>query len=297
MKLLTFLSGDTELAGVLTKDGRHVLPLKSASLSKPFPTLLSFITEHTKADFERLRELASGQNPGEALPLSDVRVIAPIPRPKNDIYCLGLNYLDHVAEGDKAFGRDIVRPENAVYFGKRNACVIGPDCAIPRHEGLTEKIDYEVEFAVVLGTGGRNIAADDVASHIFGYTIVNDVSARDLQARHFQWFYGKNLDGYCPMGPYIVTADEFSYPPKIGLRSRVNGEIRQESNTELLMFPLDHVIPELSKGITLEAGDIIATGTPAGVGMGFDPPRFLSPGDIVECEIDGIGVLSNPVGK
>ena len=167
---------------------------------------------------------------------------------------------------------------------------------IEAHTDLVQKLDYECELAVVLGKDAKDVPAGQTKDYVFGYTILNDVSARDVQTAHKQWYFGKSLDGFTPMGPCIVTADEFdTYPPALPIRSRVNGELRQDSNTKLQIFDIDHVIHELSQGMTLKAGTIIATGTPAGVGMGMDPPQFLHPGDTVQCEIEGIGTLTNTV--
>ena len=158
-------------------------------------------------------------------------------------------------------------------------------------------MDYEAELAVIIGKDAKSVPISEVKNYIFGYTVINDVSARTLQTRHKQWYFGKSLDGFLPMGPCIVTAEEFPYPPRLSIQSRVNGELRQDSSTELMIFGIDHVVSELSAGMTLKAGTIIATGTPAGVGMGFDPPRFLKPGDVVECSIEGIGTLVNRVSE
>ena len=183
-----------------------------------------------------------------------------------------------------------------MYFSKRATHCPGPGAPIPGHFDLVDSLDYETELAVILGRDAKNVTEAEAFDYVFGYTIVNDVSARNLQTGHKQWYFGKGLDGFTPMGPCIVTADEFdTYPPKMGIRSFVNGEKRQDSNTGLQIFDIDHVIHELSQGMTLKAGTIIATGTPAGVGMGMDPPQFLKPGDTVRCEIDGIGSLTNTV--
>ena len=170
-----------------------------------------------------------------------------------------------------------------------------PDGVIPRHAGLTDRLDYEAELAVVLGKAARDVKAADAADYIFGYTVLNDVSARDLQTGHKQWYFGKSLDGFTPMGPVLVTADEIAYPPALEITSRVNGELRQKSNTALLITSIGQILEELTGGMTLLPGTIIATGTPAGVGMGFDPPRFLQSGDTVECAIEGIGTLCSTV--
>jgi 2-keto-4-pentenoate hydratase/2-oxohepta-3-ene-1,7-dioic acid hydratase in catechol pathway len=166
---------------------------------------------------------------------------------------------------------------------------------IQSHPGLVERLDYEAELAVIIGKTARNVPAADAEQYIFGYTILNDVSARVLQTAHKQWYFGKSLDGFTPIGPCIVTADEICFPPALPIRTRVNGELRQDSTTDLLITGIADIIAELSSGMTLLPGTIIATGTPSGVGMGFDPPKFLKSGDVVECEIEGIGVLRNTV--
>ena len=172
---------------------------------------------------------------------------------------------------------------------------MAPGGKIQGHFDMVERLDYEAELAVVLGKTARHVSEEDASRYVLGYTIINDVSARQVQTRHKQWYFGKSLDGFTPMGPWIVTADEFAFPPKLAIQSKVNGELRQDSNTELLIFGIPHVIRELSQGITLKAGTIIATGTPAGVGMGFTPPKFLNHGDEVECIIEGIGSIKNVV--
>lgn len=287
MKLVTYRLSGAEHVGALTADGRGVLPLPAADMNTLIETM-------TLAD---LRSAAAAAERGGAVPLSDVELLAPIPRPRQDVVCLGMNYRDH-AEESARYSADAFTKNStaAVYFSKRVSEAGKPDGVIPRHAGLTDRLDYEVELAVVLGKAARDVKAADAADYMFGYTILNDVSARDLQTGHKQWYFGKSLDGFTPIGPCIVTADEFeTYPPRLGIRSFVNGEKRQDSNTGLQIFDIDHVIAELSQGMTLKAGTLIATGTPAGVGMGMDPPQFLVPGDVVRCEIDGIGTLTNPV--
>ena len=170
-----------------------------------------------------------------------------------------------------------------------------PGDVIPSHKDLTSQLDYEAELAVILKMDAKDVALEDVEDYIFGYTIMNDVSAREVQTAHRQWYFGKSLDGFTPLGPWIVTADSVEFPPKLKIQSWVNGELRQDSNTDQFIHGIAEVVSELSRGMTLKAGTIIATGTPAGVGMGFDPPRFLKPGDVVECMIEGIGTLKNPV--
>ncbi len=231
----------------------------------------------------------------EVLRLSDVRILAPIPQPRQDILCLGMNYQQHKAEAERFDAAAFTRDNRAVYFTKRANRCPGPGEAIPGHWDMVESLDYEVELAVVLGRDACHVTEAEARDCVFGYTILNDVSARNLQTGHKQWTLGKGLDGFAPMGPCLVTADGFAWPPAQAIRCYVNGELRQDSVTDRLLFSIPYVIAELSRGMTLQAGTVIATGTPAGVGMGFDPPRFLRTGDVVRCEIEGIGVLENPV--
>ena len=286
MKLITYRQNGAEHVGALTADGGGVLPLPAADMN----TLIETMT------FEGLRSAVSAAERGSALALSDVELLAPIPRPRQDVLCLGMNYLAHAEEAAR-YSADAFRKERpvAVYFSKRVSEAGKPDGLIPRHAGLTDRLDYEAELAVVLGRTARDVKAADAADCIFGYTVLNDVSARDLQTGHKQWYFGKSLDGATPMGPVLVTADEIAYPPALEITCRVNGELRQQSNTSLLITSIGQILEELTAGMTLLPGTIIATGTPAGVGMGFDPPRFLQSGDTVECTIEGIGTLRNTV--
>jgi 2-keto-4-pentenoate hydratase/2-oxohepta-3-ene-1,7-dioic acid hydratase in catechol pathway len=228
----------------------------------------------------------------------DVRIHAPIPRPRKNVMCVGRNYADHAAEfsrsGFDATERSAV-PEYPVIFTKATSSIIGPDEPILVANDPTGTTDYEGELGVVIGRSGRRIQGSDASAHVFGYTIVNDVTARDLQHRHVQCFLGKSPDTFCPMGPAIVTADEL---PDIGaswLRTHVNGELRQEAPISSLIFDIPSLIRTISETMLLEPGDVIATGTPAGAGIGLEPPRFLVPGDRVEVSVDGIGTLGNPV--
>lgn len=230
------------------------------------------------------------------LTLGAVQVLAPIPRPRQDILCLGMNYQAHKSEAEEfdpdAFTR---QKEKAVYFSKRASHCPGPGVPISGHFDLVDSLDYETELAVVLGRDAKNVAEADAFDYVFGYTIVNDISARNLQTGHKQWTFGKGLDGFAPMGPCLVTKDVFAQPPALPIRTWINGELRQDAVTDQLIFSIPHIIHELSQGMTLLAGTVIATGTPAGVGMGFDPPKFLKAGDTVRCEIEGIGVLENRI--
>jgi 2-keto-4-pentenoate hydratase/2-oxohepta-3-ene-1,7-dioic acid hydratase in catechol pathway len=224
-----------------------------------------------------------------------IRWRAPIPRPRKNIICLGLNYASHMQEMAAARGRQASVPEVPVFFSKAPTTVNGPYDPIPWDRSASEQVDYEVELGVVIGMDGKNIPRRQSFEHVFGYTIVNDVSARDLQVRHQQWFKGKSLDGFCPMGPVVVTADEFGDPQSKRVSLRVNGSVKQSATTGEMIFPVDVIIEFLSRGMTLEAGDIIATGTPAGVGLARTPPEYLRDGDLVETEIEGIGLLRNRI--
>ena len=282
MKLVTYLYDGKEAVGALDADGTAV-------------RFLPFTDMNTLIEAPREQLLAAAEAAQDALPLSAVTLLAPIPRPRQDIICLGMNYRDHLTEAanyDSAFAKE--RPVT-VYFSKRVSQAVAPEGFIERHADLTNRLDYENELAVIIGKSAKNVKAADAADYIFGYTIVNDVSAREVQTSHKQFYFGKSLDGFTPMGPCITTADEIAFPPALTLTTRVNGELRQNSNTELLLNSIAEIIQELSSGMTLLPGTIIATGTPAGVGMGFDPPKFLKSGDVVECSIEGIGTLRNTV--
>jgi 2-keto-4-pentenoate hydratase/2-oxohepta-3-ene-1,7-dioic acid hydratase in catechol pathway len=228
--------------------------------------------------------------------LSTLRVLAPIPRPRKNVFCVGWNYLEHFEEGAKARTQQQEMPQHPTFFTKVPTAVTGPYDPVPLHVGVTDKLDWEVELGVIIGRGGRNIPESQALKHVFGYTVINDVSAREVQRRHGQqWFKGKSLDGSCPMGPWIVTADEIADPHALGVRCRVNGATKQDANTRQMYFRIPRIIAELSAGLTLEPGDVISTGTPAGVGHARTPPEFLAPGDLLETEVEGIGVLKNRV--
>jgi 2-keto-4-pentenoate hydratase/2-oxohepta-3-ene-1,7-dioic acid hydratase in catechol pathway len=243
----------------------------------------------------RLQQLAT-HAPVATLSLDQVRLQAPIPRPAKNVFCVGWNYLEHFEEGARKLHDDRELPKWPVFFSKAATAVTGPYDAIPFDAHLSTSLDWEVELGVVLGTDGKDIAEADAMRHVFGYTVVNDLSWRDIQRRHGgQWHKGKSLDGTCPMGPWIVTADELE-PASLRVTCRVNGRVKQDSSTRFLYFKVPRLIAELSAGQTLEAGDVISTGTPAGVGYARTPPEFLAPGDLVETEIEGIGTLRNPIG-
>jgi 2-keto-4-pentenoate hydratase/2-oxohepta-3-ene-1,7-dioic acid hydratase in catechol pathway len=238
-------------------------------------------------------ESAGGSAPGHAL--TDIEWHAPIPRPRKNIMCLGMNYSAHIKETAAMRGKDAKIPEVPVIFTKAPTTVNRPFGDIVVDRGATSEVDWEVELGVVIGRTGKNIPAARAYDYIFGYTALNDVTARDLQKRHLQFFKGKSLDTFCPMGPVVVTADEFGDPQQKRLISRVNGVVKQDGMSSQMIFPVASIIEWLSKGITIEAGDLIATGTPDGVGMGRNPPEYLQDGDVLETEIEGIGVLRNTI--
>ena len=280
MKLITCLCKGEERVGALTEEGVVFLP---------YPDMNTLIETLPPAAFA----VTSTAKP---VPLEDVTLLAPIPRPRQDVICLGMNYRDHEKEAAK-YDAEAFKKEKpaAVYFSKRVSRAGDPDGDIPRYEGLVERLDYEAELAVIIGKTARNVKAENAGDYVFGYTVLNDVSARDLQTGHKQWYFGKSLDGFTPMGPCILTADETAFPPALDISCAVNGEERQRSNTALLIHGIPEIIEELSAGMTLLPGTIIATGTPAGVGMGFDPPKFLSAGDVVACTIQNVGTLRSTV--
>ena len=286
MKFVTYINEGKSAVGVLNAAETAVIPASELGLK-------------AQSMNELIDEL-NGSLPvvpsnAKELPLDTLKLDAPIPEPKQDVICLGLNYRDHAEEATRANAVFDVQRGDAVYFSKRLNKAVATNDTIDGHFDICDSLDYEVELGVIIGKDAKNVKAADAAEYIFGYTIINDVSARNLQTRHKQWYFGKSLDGFTPIGPCITTADEIAFPPALRISSRVNGELRQDSTTDLLITGIADIIEELSSGMTLLPGTIIATGTPAGVGMGFDPPKFLKPGDVVECSIEGIGTLRNTV--
>ncbi len=296
MKLVTYQVEQKVRVGVISADGEWVFPIRS--IGPEYDTMLDAVKQMTDSE-KQLLEYASRQEPYSirgAARLEDVTFLAPIPVPEQDVICLGINYMAHAEESArfKKEAFDGERP-HAVYFSKRVNEAVADGQPIQSHVDLVDSLDYEAELAFIIGKDAKNVPPERVRDYIFGYTILNDVSARNVQNRHKQWYFGKSLDGFAPMGPCVLTAESVPYPPCLPIRSYVNGQLRQDSNTELLIFGIDHIVSELSRGMTLKAGTIISTGTPSGVGMGFDPPRFLKQGDVVVCEIEGIGRITNPV--
>jgi 2-keto-4-pentenoate hydratase/2-oxohepta-3-ene-1,7-dioic acid hydratase in catechol pathway len=293
MKLVTFDDGRGARIGVLGPD--TVTDLSAAAPGLP-SEMTAFIAagEAALAAARRAAEAPAGR-----LALSSLRLLAPIPRPAKNILCVGKNYHEHAREFhdsgfDASAGKSAI-PDVPIVFTKWPNSVIGPGEPIPSANDPTGSVDYEGELTVVIGRVARHVRQADAYRHVYGYTILNDVTARTLQNRHKQWFLGKSLDGFCPMGPCIVTADEVPEVTKLRLQTRVNGELRQNALVADLIFDIPRLIEDLSGLMTLEPGDLIATGTCAGVGIGFQPPKFLQPGDTVSITIEPIGTLTNPV--
>ena len=295
MKLATYspLPSGNPRPGLVTSANRVIDIPAALGAGESTATMLGIIRAGAPM-LEKLRALEKSSAASAAL--ADVKLHAPIPRPVKNVFCVGWNYLEHFEEGAKKLQDNRELPKHPVFFSKASTAVNGPFDNVPFDAAVSTSLDWEVELGLVIGPGGKNIPEPDAMRHIWGYTVVNDVSWRDLQRRHGgQWHKGKSLDGTCPMGPWIVTAGELD-PDNLRVTCRVNGVTKQDSNTKFLYFKLPRLIAELSAGMTLEAGDIISTGTPEGVGFARTPPEFMKPGDLLETEIAGIGVLRNPIG-
>ena len=291
MKIATFIQDKERKVGIVDDDSATVAPFELSA-------------DQAREGIQTLIELqvAGSELPATTtpVPLDQVEIEAPLPRPRRNVFCVGKNYHDHVQEFsssgfDSSAAEDAV-PKHPIVFSKVPETVTGTGALIEYDPAVSIAIDYEVELAVIIGKPGRGISVENALDHVWGYTIVNDVTARDLQARYNQWFLGKSQDSFCPMGPVAVTRDDIDLADT-GLRTWVNRELRQDSNTSLLIFDVPVIIKAISEGVTLLPGDVIATGTPAGVGLGFKPPKYLADGDLVRCEIDGIGQLENAVRR
>lgn len=291
LNLITFADAAGSRAGVLLSGGR-VLDLAIAM--PPARDMLAVI-DGGAAMLAAIRALAANPPANALLPLSSVALQAPIPKPRRNVFCVGRNYMDHVAEGDRTRGITHSEvPKYPQFFTKAADCVIAPDAKVPTHEGVTKWLDYEVELVAIIGTAGRDIPKEKALDHVFGWTIGNDVTGRDLQRRHGQWFKGKSLDRSCPLGPVIVPAADLS-AADLAIGLKINGEQRQSSRTSKMIFDVPEIIHQLSAGFTLLPGDVIMTGTPEGVGYAMQPPQTLKAGDVMELTIEGIGTLTNTI--
>ncbi|WP_455207700.1 fumarylacetoacetate hydrolase family protein [Kaarinaea lacus] len=295
MRLVTFEESGSVRIGVLNTQHHEVLDLSVLAPQLP-QNMLDFITQGEAALSEARQAVA---NADKGLSMSTLQLLAPIPRPVRNILCVGKNYPEHVKEVQSIVASDkdtkAATPDAPIIFTKATTSVIGPGASIPASLDPTGSVDYEGELAVVIGQGGRGIVAADAMSHIYGYSIINDVTSRRLQRQHQQWFLGKSLDGFCPMGPCLVTRDEVEDIGQLRVQTRVNNELRQDGFVHEMIFDIPTLIETISRYMTLESGDIIATGTPAGVGMGFKPAKFLKQGDRVSITIEPMGTLENNV--
>jgi 2-keto-4-pentenoate hydratase/2-oxohepta-3-ene-1,7-dioic acid hydratase in catechol pathway len=291
LNLITFADAAGSRAGVLLSGGR-VLDLAVAI--PPARDMLAVI-DGGAAMLAAIRALAANPPANALLALASVALQAPIPKPRRNVFCVGRNYMDHVAEGDRTRGiTQSEVPKYPQFFTKAADCVIAPGANVPTHEGVTKWLDYEVELVAIIGTAGRDIPKEKALEHVYGWTIGNDVTGRDLQRRHGQWFKGKSLDRSCPLGPVIVPASDLN-AADLAISLKLNGEQRQSSRTSKMIFDVTEIIHQLSSGFTLLPGDVIMTGTPEGVGYAMEPPQTMKAGDVMELTIEGIGTLTNTV--
>ena len=291
VKFVRFKKNNIEKIGIFNDDETRVLDLNEI-LNKNFLSMIDVVENIDNKDLEVLAE-AKIDSRYQGNLVKDIKICSPIKRSIHDIICVGVNYKNHLEETQKNFDKGFDEPKKIVYFSKRAYEIIGPEDCVKSRMDLDKKLDYEAELAVIIGKKGKDIPEEDVEEYIFGYSIFNDFSARELQQSHVQWYRGKSLDTYSAMGPVILHKSALPFPIEVDIKSFVNGELRQSSNTRLFLADIPKIISEISTGITLEAGDIIITGTPAGVGLGFNPPKFLKKGDQVICEIPEIGKLKN----
>ncbi|HHZ03413.1 MAG TPA: fumarylacetoacetate hydrolase family protein [Tissierellia bacterium] len=293
MYLLTYYYNNRQSVGFLNKEKTGIVPATSVIPSFNALDMLGIIEVFDKLNLEELSEKISLCT--EEIDIKEVKILAPIPYPKRNVLCLGKNYLDHVREVKSLKNVNSDIPEKPIYFSKIAYPAIGHEDFIDSHSHIVKELDYEVELAIIIGKKCKNVSIEEAEDCIFGYTIANDISARDIQSSHIQWHKGKSFDTFCPLGPCIAHKSNFAFPPKLKIQSFVNNELRQNGNTGDLIFDIPTIISDISSGITLYPGDIILTGTPAGVGAGFNPPKYLKPGDKVDCVIEGIGTLSNTI--
>ena len=296
MKFVRFKSENNEKLGIFNKDESKIIEISSVLKGREFSSMIDLIENITEDEMEQLQETFGGKiSEYVQYDVSKVKICSPIKRPIHDIICVGVNYKSHLEETKESFKDDFTETEKTVYFSKRASEIIGTGDPVKSRMDLDTHLDYEVELAVIIGKKGSDIAKEDVEKYIFGYSIFNDISARELQQSHFQWYRGKSLDTYSSMGPCILHKTALSFPIEVDVKSYVNKELRQSSNTRLFLADIPQIISEISAGITLEPGDIIITGTPSGVGMGMKPQGFMKKGDVVTCEIPEIGKLINTI--
>ncbi len=293
MKLATCLYNSEVHLAVVQADS-ILLPATCPGWPSEMDSMLQVIDEQDQC-LADLRELVQQSRHEQWVALASVELLSPIPRPRQNMMCLGWNYIEHVEETTRTLLEAPKLPKYPIVFTKAASSMNGPHADIPVNPDVSDKMDWEVELGIIIGKGGQGIRREHALQHVFGYTVINDVSARDLQKRHKQFFIGKSLTGACPMGPWIVTADEIPDPQILNLTCRVNDQVKQDSNTRYQIFDTATVIETLSRGMRLEPGDIIATGTPSGVGYVRNPPEYLLPGDVVECEIESIGTIRNTI--
>lgn len=293
MHWITFEHQNTTKVGALLPNGKAAVTLSALGLERSFRNMIDFISQVTEEELQTTVDHWNDQNPA-AIPLEEIHLLAPITRPIHDILCVGINYRAHQEESEEFFSLQDKKDQQHIYFGKRACRLTGPGEGILSYPDV-DSMDYEAELAVIIGKEGRNIRPENAEQYIFGYSVFNDVTARTVQKQHVQWLKGKSLDGYSVMGPAIVHKSQLPFPLELELSCHVNGELRQSSNTRLLIADIPTIVTELSQNMTLEPGDIIATGTPAGVGIRFDPPKFLKKGDNVSCKIEGVGILENRI--
>lgn len=292
MRLITYFSGQGPRLGALKDDGFVDLQRAAWDGGEDLPTDMRSFIGLGEPGLDIAEAALRSARP---MPLAPGLIAPPIPDVRKNVFAVGRNYREHLEEGARARGVDVVVPEFVVFFSKAASSVIGHEGDIKLDVAATEKLDYEIELVLVIGRRGRNIAKEHAYDHVYGYTIGNDVSARDAQHDHTQWFKGKSMDTFCPLGPCIVPKRYLGTAQSQRLTLRVNGETRQDSSTSKMIFDIPTIVHQLSLGLTLEPGDLIMTGTPSGVALGMSPQKWLVPGDVVEAEIEGIGVLRNRV--
>jgi 2-keto-4-pentenoate hydratase/2-oxohepta-3-ene-1,7-dioic acid hydratase in catechol pathway len=302
MKLVTYEINEKMEIGLLTDNDQIVRPLQATELhycqTATLPsTMLELLDQGEKAVETLQRLIAKLDETGPKISLDSVKLLAPIPRPRKNIFCIGKNYVEHALEFEKTKDVNAAVPKVPVIFSKPPTCVVGTGAIVKNHKNMTSQIDYEVELAIVIGKTASQVSKENAYEYVFGYTVMNDVSARDLQKAHAQWIMGKGPDTFAPLGPCLVHKSCIPDPHNLFIRCSINGELRQNGNTRDMVFDIPSLITTLSSVVTLEPGDIIATGTPAGVGVGFTPPKFVQPGDEMRCEIESIGVLINTIEK